>query len=552
MYRMKRFAALLLAVVMVVSAVQITKVSVNASEDNSYLGNVAENENAQDYGTRATTVGSYIVEAGNQIMILSGKGSTGIYAHYFDKSYNHTSSVKIPSELPIFGGFYASGNNYYIVSGQNNDNESDSVEVIRITKYDKNWNRLGSCSLYGANTKQPFRAASVRMCMVGKYLVIRSGHQQYVSDDGLNHQTVITIQVDTDKMSIYNSCTIVGGFGYASHSFNQFAKAYDNKLYFVDHGDAYPRGIQLSSYNKDASDGSFDCTKSYYYDEAGKRETLLKFDGEIGNNSTGASIGGFEVSSKAFIIAGNQVVSGSSNIRDIFVLIKDKASGAVSKNVIADYSTATTGASTPQLANLGDDSFLLLWNYDGKVYYTKLDANGNKVGSTCSVEGSLSDCAPQMIDGRVTWYTYSKKSQLTFYSINPNDINDVKKTNKSSYAWKGNSSGWWLEYPDGSYAINTWLKVDGYWYYFNWSGYMASNEWVGGYWLGSNGAWTYEGVGSWHSDGYGWWYGDTSGWYASNCWQKIDGYWYYFDDSGYMVTNQRIDGYWIGADGVCR
>ena len=34
---------------------------------------------------------------------------------------------------------------------------------------------------------------------------------------------------------------------------------------------------------------------------------------------------------------------------------------------------------------------------------------------------------------------------------------------------------------------------------------------------------------------------------------KIDGSWYYFNSScGYMVTSQYIDGYWIGANGVCQ
>ncbi len=49
----------------------------------------------------------------------------------------------------------------------------------------------------------------------------------------------------------------------------------------------------------------------------------------------------------------------------------------------------------------------------------------------------------------------------------------------------------------------------------------------------------------------GYWIEDSVGWYPTDTWQKIDGVWYYFDASGYMVTNQYIDGYWLGADGVC-
>ena len=98
--------------------------------------------------------------------------------------------------------------------------------------------------------------------------------------------------------------------------------------------------------------------------------------------------------------------------------------------------------------------------------------------------------------------------------------------------------------------ITGWRMIEGSYYYFHSSGVMASNEWVGGYWLGSSGAWTYHSIGSWHNGAGGWWYGDTSGWYASNCWQKINGNWYYFNSSGYMLTNTSVDGYWLGADGA--
>ena len=80
---------------------------------------------------------------------------------------------------------------------------------------------------------------------------------------------------------------------------------------------------------------------------------------------------------------------------------------------------------------------------------------------------------------------------------------------------------------------------------------MASSEWIDGWWCNADGSCTYAGVGSWNQDATGWWYGDTLGWYAYSQWLKVDGYWYYFDESGYMVTNRYVDGWWIGADGVC-
>ena len=136
--------------------------------------------------------------------------------------------------------------------------------------------------------------------------------------------------------------------------------------------------------------------------------------------------------------------------------------------------------------------------------------------------------------------------------------------------WKNDGRGWWFSLSDGSYAQNCWLKsggnwyafgedgymltgwkaIEGSWYYFHSDGHMASSEWMDGYWLSGDGTWTYEGVGSWYSDGTGWWFADSSGWYPVNQWQKINGRWYYFDGSGYMVTNRTVDGYYLGPDGA--
>ena len=79
---------------------------------------------------------------------------------------------------------------------------------------------------------------------------------------------------------------------------------------------------------------------------------------------------------------------------------------------------------------------------------------------------------------------------------------------------------------------------------------MAASEWIDGWWCDADGACRYEYQASWKQDSTGWWYGDASGWYAVSSWQKIDNIWYYFGNDGYMVTNQYVDGYWVNADGA--
>ena len=106
---------------------------------------------------------------------------------------------------------------------------------------------------------------------------------------------------------------------------------------------------------------------------------------------------------------------------------------------------------------------------------------------------------------------------------------------KPKGAWKQNATGWWYEDETGWYPQNCWQKIDGVWYFFKPDGYMASNEYYNGYWLNSDGSWDDKYFLSWKQNSTGWWVEDISGWWPQSQWLKIDGSWYYFDASGYMV-----------------
>lgn len=179
----------------------------------------------------------------------------------------------------------------------------------------------------------------------------------------------------------------------------------------------------------------------------------------------------------------------------------------------------------------------------GKIYYAQYDKNWKLISKDNELPGDYSSI------GGVRLYEVSKIDGVTHFLYAKDYLFENILTVLKEDIWKCNSTGWWVEYSDGSYPVSSWKKIDNTWYYFDKSGYMVSNEWRDGYWLSSNGALEYKYTASWKHNGSGWWFEDASGWYPSNRWQKIDGCWYYFDASGYMVTNQYIDGYWVGADG---
>ncbi|MCR4846203.1 MAG: carbohydrate-binding domain-containing protein [Eubacterium sp.] len=122
---------------------------------------------------------------------------------------------------------------------------------------------------------------------------------------------------------------------------------------------------------------------------------------------------------------------------------------------------------------------------------------------------------------------------------------------EGTLSWKSDATGWWVEDSKGWYPQSSWQKIDGIWYYFKPSGYMAANEYYKGYWFNADGSWDDQYFLSWKSDATGWWVEDISGWWPQNSWLQIDGYWYYFEGTGYMATSKYVDGWWISSDGVC-
>ena len=388
------------------------------------------NVNAQDYVQWSDTVKSYLTvcDNGNYMRVQSGAIEGKLLVEYYSPDFEPLSTKLIDNELPIFGAFYDSGNNYYVLSGQENPKQNDSLEVFRITKYDKNWNKIKSCGLYGANTTVPFDAGSARMTHSGDHLLVRTCHEMYKSSDGNNHQSNVTIEVDMPSMTITDSYTGVMNvdYGYVSHSFNQFIKTDGNHIVALDHGDAHPRSAVLVKYNSDFTTGKF---FPRYFEQVSNIDVVTYPEYTAGHyNYTGAAIGGFDVSSSSYIVAQSTVdldYINTSETRNVYVSAVSKDLSTNKLNKITSYAEGTDSASAPQLVKINNNSFLLLWSRDTKVSCVKLNADGTVNGSIHTFEGSLSDCQPVIKNGRAVWYVYDKNN-VTFNSLNLSNLDDIK------------------------------------------------------------------------------------------------------------------------------
>ncbi|MCD8317045.1 MAG: hypothetical protein LUB61_06555, partial [Eggerthellaceae bacterium] len=209
----------------------------------AYNGEATSSNNYVNWGS---TMGAFLYENSDGNFVRVQLISFGVLVEEWTPTGEMVSINTLPKELSAWGGFYSAEDYNYIVFGENNYSEDDNQEVLRIVKYSKDWQRLDSCSVYGANTYTPFSFGNLRMLEIGNELYIYTAHQIY-SIGGNVHQTNMTFVINQDDMSIEQSFYGIGSFGsgYITHSFNEFILTDGEYIYRVDHGDAYPRAVTI-------------------------------------------------------------------------------------------------------------------------------------------------------------------------------------------------------------------------------------------------------------------------------------------------------------------
>ena len=407
------------------------------STDTDYLTSFSSgNIGRQAYDRWTEPINSYLLPLGNgNLMRVEAPETTGYLndgnydkfdfryrVEYYDSNYNLTNSLRLDEELPIFGGFCSTQSNYFLVTGQNNSQEDDSREVIRITKYDKSWNRLGATSLRAADTCTPFLSGSLRIQEYNNILYIRTAHEMYDHGDGKHHQSSFTIMYNiqtgaVDKYLLNQS----DPFGYASHSFNQFIKRDGSSMIVLDHGDAYPRSVEL----RKTSIPAFGAYSGFQISTS----DVICIPGTLGDNSTGVTVGGLEISDSSYLVAGTTVNDlnsyTDSSARNVFVAVVAKDLSTTTMYKYTSFTSDNTGAGTPHLVKLSDNRFLLMYQTSKeKVSYIELDGKGKQVGGTHELFGALSDCVPVVNGQKLVWYTWLNYG-VTFYEI---DINNLDST----------------------------------------------------------------------------------------------------------------------------
>ena len=144
--------------------------------------------------------------------------------------------------------------------------------------------------------------------------------------------------------------------------------------------------------------------------------------------------------------------------------------------------------------------------------------------------------------------TSDSKTYSTTVTVSDNASSNTSSAQDIKYGrWIRSGSRWWFKHSDGSYTANGWEKIDGKWYRFDNSGWMQTG-WV------KDGSWYYlDGSGAmktgWLKDNGSWYYLDSSGAMKTG-WMKVSGKWYYAYKSGALAINTTTpDGYRVNYNG---
>lgn len=402
----RKIYSLLIAIV----GIFLLSIGCFASESASLSQNV--HKNTYDRWTNLVTSELY-QEKDNVVRAEYIASANGVVVETYNQSFKLLSKKIVAKELSMYGGMFIGEQYNFIFWGNENKSENDNAEIIRVVKYTKDWSRISSCSFYGENTTVPFDAGRVSAVEHNGLLFVRTAHEMYMAPDGKNHQANVSFIIEEKTMACTDKHFEVSNSaeGYVSHSFNQFLAKDGSNLISVDHGDAHPRTLVLMKYSSQLASRTMVRPQNI---------TVCNIDGVEGDNDTGMTVGGLEVSVGNYLVAYSSKQQGQNNEhRNIYIGVVDKNSSRVNNVKITNYASDSNVEGTPHLVKINDNKFLVMWESmklsnsqypwmlavpTGTVSFVFIDGNGKPITGIYTSTGSLSDCKPILSSGSFLWY----------------------------------------------------------------------------------------------------------------------------------------------------
>ena len=384
----------------------------------SYKGSniVSNNIHDNSYMTTSKVSNSYMcVNPDGTLSRIENFGDIILYERYTSK-FKLVSQSMLLFELTKFGGFYSGANYNYLVFGQDNPEHNNAKEIVRVVKYDKNWNRVGVISVTNCNTSVPFYLSNTSFAEYGAYLYIRCGHQTY---DGKQGSMTIEVRTDTNTVEAVSCYPTTSAFGAVENSGASYIDAYNGVVTVAEKSLTAPAALLMTRYIGGPGANTFKAG-AYSYSALGASDKLTSSIPEftLGGYATNGTYG--------FAVGNSQPMDGTSASKDIVVVRTNKSTFNKQASSVYYLTGFAHGdamtVDTPYLVKVNDNVFAIIWEqkygYSDtlKTYYTFIDGSGNRISDNMSIDGCLSDCQPVVYGGNIVWYT-TNGANCTLYAI---------------------------------------------------------------------------------------------------------------------------------------
>lgn len=413
------------------------------------------NINLRKYGYLSVTDNGYmrLIYDGEKIVIEN-----------YDSSFQLQNHSNLSMELPIWGGFYKGNDAYYLVEGQSNKDGIDGTEVLRIIKYDFNWNRIGSGSIQAKKgweyeIRYPFDHSCVNMTEVDGKLYVATGRQGYVDPNyNQGHQGMMLIRMDETS---FDTEIAYGDF---AHSFSQYIDHNGTDIYILECSEG-GRYTSLSRFDSNR-------TGTDYFNAFEERFSVLNYGG---SRTSAWAIPCYASADDIAISDTNVLGLGTSIDQSQY----DNVSSSTSHNIYLTVTPLTSmnheSTTVKWLTNFKDDGksflgvnitkvndnrFMVLWEEYvkdtdsltladqqdalsfGTIHYLFIDGNGNKISDEYTASAVISDCKP-ILNGNKIVYFASNDNTLDFYTIDA----QTGKFEKNTTRIAGDNITW--DFKDG-------------------------------------------------------------------------------------------------------
>ena len=178
-------------------------------------------------------------------------------------------------------------------------------------------------------------------------------------------------------------------------------------------------------------------------------------------------------------------------------------------------------------------------NNNGASGGTGNGSNGSTGGNVEGNSGNTSSGSTSSVGTGGTGGSSSRKSNSS-----------SKDENISSH----NNDGWVNDkfIRDGKPVIDSWILIDNTWYFTDSEGNKVKSDWINNnglwYYLSENGSMKT----GWLKDGANWYYLSENGSMKTGWLHDTDGVWYYLKSNGEMAKNEYIEGYYLGSNGALK